>query len=191
MQLRHLPNVISCLRLLLIVPILWALISEHYSLAFYLFLVAGISDGLDGLLARLYGWTTRFGAFIDPVADKLLLMGSFITLGLMGHIPLALAILVIARDVWIIGGALSYQYWIGPLEFKPLFMSKLNTFFQLLLLITLLVNLGLFKLPPLFLQTLIVLVFITTSISFIQYTWEWSWRAIKNYKPPRTNKEII
>lgn len=184
MQLRYLPNFISCLRILLIIPVLWTLMIGYYAFTFYLFLIAGISDGLDGLLARLFGWTSHFGAFIDPVADKLLLISSIFALAWLGHLAYWLAILMIARDLWIIGGALSYQYWIGPLEFKPVLMSKLNTFFQIILILFILMKLsGIVHFPEKLLSIVTAAVFISTVISFIQYTVEWTKRAIRNYKP--------
>ena len=127
-QLRHLPNLITCMRFILIGPILWALLTKCYPLAFYLFLIAGLSDGLDGLLARFFDWTTPLGALLDPLADKLLLMGSFIVLAYLQQIPVWLTIMVIGRDIWIMGGALLYRYWVGPLDYKPVWISKLNTF---------------------------------------------------------------
>jgi cardiolipin synthase len=182
-QLRHLPNVITILRILLIAPVLIALLHQQYTLAFYLFLLAGVSDALDGLLARYFNCASRFGAFIDPLADKLLLIGSFFTLGWLGHIPLELVIVVIARDIWIMGGALAYLYFIGRLEFMPTLISKINTFLQLLLIIVLLLQLSFSTFPPLLIQTVFYTVFVTTIISFIQYTWQWANNAVKNYTP--------
>lgn len=183
MQLKHIPNVITCLRILIVIPVLWALCNEHYVLAFFLFVIAAASDALDGLLARLFGWTSQLGAFIDPIADKFLLMGSFIALTWLGHIPLWLTALVVARDIWIMSGALAYRCLIGPLEFKPLFISKSNTVFQLLLVTLLLLKLSFLVIPEWLLQIVIGLVFVTTVITFIQYTWVWGWRACRNYIP--------
>jgi len=182
MQLRHLPNIITCLRVLLVVPVLLALWYQHYAAAFYLFVIAGLSDAVDGLLARWFECTSRFGAFVDPLADKLLLMGSFITLGELGHIPMWLVVVVTLRDIWIMGGALAYLYFIGRLEFVPTLVSKGNTFFQLFLVTILLIDLSFIELPSFLIQSIYSLVFITSIISFIQYTWIWGMKAIKNHK---------
>ena len=176
-QLRHLPNLITCIRFILIGPILWALLTKCYPLAFYLFVIAGLSDGLDGLLARFFGWTTALGALLDPLADKLLLMGSFIVLAYLQQVPVWLTIMVIGRDIWIMGGALLYRYWVGPLDYKPVWISKLNTFFQLVLVTLLIIKLTFFDLPELLIPRVIEAVFVTTLLSFIQYTWMWIWQA--------------
>lgn len=176
-QLRHLPNLITCMRFILIGPILWALLTKCYPLAFYLFVIAGLSDGLDGLLARFFGWTTPLGALLDPLADKLLLMGSFIVLAYLQQIPLWLTVVVIGRDIWIMGGALLYRYWVGPLDYKPVWISKLNTFFQLVLVSLLVIRLAFFDIPAELIPRIIEAVFVTTLLSFIQYTWMWFWQA--------------
>lgn len=181
-QLRHLPNLITCMRFMLIGPILWALLTRCYSLAFYLFLIAGLSDGLDGLLARFFGWTTALGALLDPLADKLLLMGSFVVLAYLQQIPLGLTMLVIGRDIWIMGGALLYRYWVGPLDYKPIWISKLNTFFQLVLVTLLIIQLAFFNLPNYIIYCIIEAVFVTSVFSFIQYTWIWFRQAASYLK---------
>lgn len=191
MQLRHLPNIITVLRILLVAPILWILLHKHYEWALFLFVIAGISDAIDGLLARYFSCISRFGAFVDPLADKLLLMGSYLTLGWLGHIPFWLVAMVIGRDIWIMGGALSYLYFIGRLEFMPTLISKWNTFLQLLLIIVLLLQLSFNWFPALLIESIFVLVFITTLISFVQYTWQWTLKAMHNYKSPaKHSKEM-
>ena len=186
-QLRYLPNLITCIRFILIGPILWALLKKYYPLAFYLFLIAGLSDGLDGLLARFFGWTTHLGALLDPLADKLLLMGSFIVLAYLKQIPFLLTAFVIGRDIWIMGGALVYRYWVGPLDYKPVWISKLNTFLQLVLVTLLIVKLAFIALSDLLIQPVIDAVFVTTLLSFIQYTWIWAKQAIFYFKITRKN----
>jgi cardiolipin synthase (CMP-forming) len=176
-QLRHLPNLITCIRFILIGPILWSLLAKCYPLAFYLFVIAGLSDGLDGLLARFFAWTTPLGALLDPLADKLLLMSCFIVLAYLKQIPLWLTLMVIGRDIWIMGGALLYRYWVGPLDYKPVWISKLNTFFQLVLVSLLIIKLAFFKRHIELIPPIIEAVFVTTLLSFIQYTWMWFWQA--------------
>jgi cardiolipin synthase len=139
--------------------------------------IAGLSDGLDGLLARFFDWTTPLGALLDPLADKLLLMGSFVVLAYLQQIPLWLTIMVIGRDIWIMGGALLYRYWVGPLDYKPVWISKLNTFFQLVLVSLLIIKLAFFDISAELIARIIEAVFVTTLLSFVQYTWMWFWQA--------------
>jgi cardiolipin synthase (CMP-forming) len=139
---RHLPNVITVLRILLVLPMAWVLAAQNYLMGVVLMVVAGASDGLDGWLARRFAWTTRFGATADPLADKLLVGVLFVILTLQAHLPLWLVALVVTRDLLILGGALAYRGLFGPAEFKPTFVSKCNTAAQLLLLLTLLVGLS-------------------------------------------------
>ncbi len=187
-QLRHLPNVITCIRFILITPILCALLKNHYPLAFYLFLIAGLSDGLDGFLARFFGWTSYLGALLDPIADKLLLMGSFVVLAYLQQVPFWLAAFVVGRDICIMGGALAYRYWAGPLSCRPAWISKLNTFFQLVLVTLLIVKLAFFSLPEPVIPWLTTAVFLTTLLSFIRYAWVWAKQATHYVRIGCTNR---
>jgi len=92
---RQLPNVLTALRLVLVPPILILLVESRYGIALALVIVAGISDALDGWLARRFGWQSRIGGILDPLADKLLLVGTYVTLGLLGHLPAWLVVLVV------------------------------------------------------------------------------------------------
>lgn len=186
MKLQHLPNYITGLRFLLVIPILAALFDQRCELAFYLFLAAGVTDALDGLLARLYGWTSRFGAIADPLADKILLMSSFITLGWLHQIPLWLVIIVVMRDVWIVSGGLAYRFLIGRMDFRPSGISKINTFLQIILVGGLLIYLSFNVLPMLLLEGIMYAVLVTSVISMLHYTWVWSWKALKNAKFERS-----
>jgi cardiolipin synthase (CMP-forming) len=178
MSWKIIPNLLTTLRVILIVPILAALLMTQNQLAFYLFIIAGISDCLDGLLARRFQWTSRYGAIIDPLADKLLLMSSFITLGYLGHLPYWLVAVVIGRDIWIVCGAFAYHFMIDHPDFSPSHLSKYNTFFQLLLIGLLLFHLSNPNLlSPQVLQFFILIVFIMSILSFIDYTWIWGRRA--------------
>lgn len=179
---RHIPNILTTLRFLLVIPVIFALLNEHYLLALYLFIIAGITDGLDGLLARLYGWTSQFGAIADPLADKILLMSSFVVLAWLKQIPTWLVVLIVARDIWIVLGATGYRFLIGQPDFIPTGISKINTFLQIFLVMAVLVHLSLFQLPLWLLNSLIVSVALTSSISLLHYTWAWSLLALKNYR---------
>jgi cardiolipin synthase len=91
---RDIPNLITGLRILLVAPFLWLLLEEHYGAALLLFVIAGISDALDGFLAKYYGWTSELGGLLDPIADKLLLMGAILALGWLNELPGWLVMLV-------------------------------------------------------------------------------------------------
>jgi len=179
MKLRYIPNILTSLRFLLVIPVLISLLTQQYALALGLFLLAGLTDGLDGLLARLYGWTSHFGAVADPLADKLLLTTSFIALAYLGQIPIWLVVLVVVRDIWIMCGVLAYRYFIGELEFIPTGISKINTFLQILLVILVLVHLSFQTLPLIVLTGTMWLVALTSLISLLHYTWIGSWLAIQ------------
>lgn len=177
MTLRWLPNAISLLRIALIAPILWLMVEGRYDEAIILFFVAGFSDGLDGWLAKRFGWHTRLGAMLDPVADKLLVAGAFITLVYTGQVPFWLAAVVVLRDVIIVGGASIYNFLIGPIEGEPTRISKLNTALELLYVLFVLSRAA-FQWPPDITITILgAAVLVTVVVSGIDYVWSWTRRA--------------
>lgn len=177
MSLRWLPNAISLLRIALVGPILYLITDGQYRFALTLFVIAGFSDGLDGYLAKRFDWHTRAGALLDPIADKLLVAGTFIVLVYVGLIPLWLAVLVIVRDVVIVGGATAYNFLIQPVEGEPTRISKLNTALQLLLIVFVLSRAG-YGWPDQITITVIgASVVITVVISGVDYVWSWARRA--------------
>ena len=182
MKLNQLPNFISLLRILLVIPVVCTLVEEQYALALLLFLVAGVSDGVDGFLARQFGWQTRLGAILDPIGDKLLLVSVFIVLGWLGKLPVLLVMLVIARDIIIVSGATLYHFLIEEVPIKPVFISKINTAMQLLLVLVVIIRLAELPLSGFlsmaFVESLIVLVYATTISSGIVYVWQWGRRAV-------------
>lgn len=178
MILRHIPNFLTVARLLLITPFLIFLYNKEYTNAFYIFMFAGCTDGLDGFLARNFNWQSAFGSFVDPVSDKLLISSSFIALALIGKLPWWLVILVFLRDITISIGVLVWYYILHqPLNFIPSFLSKINTVLQLALVTLCLFELAFFQISPLLLQTLVVLTAITTASTYIDYVWTWSKKA--------------
>jgi len=177
LKARHLPNLITGLRILLVAPFLWALLEERYSTALLLFIIAGVSDALDGFLAKYFGWTSELGGLLDPIADKLLLMGAILALGWLNELPGWLVALVILRDLLIVGGAVSYHLLIERFEAAPLMISKLNTLVQLILVCAVIVHYGMIPLPNILLTGLIVLTALTTVWSGAAYIWQWSRRA--------------
>lgn len=133
MKLQHIPNAITVLRLLLVPPVVALILAGDQAAALVLFLVAGVSDGVDGFLARHFHWRSRMGALLDPLADKLLLLGTFVALTLEGLLPVWLLAAAVLRDALIMGGAASYRMLVGRVEAEPLIISKLNTLLQILL----------------------------------------------------------
>ncbi|MGI9325718.1 MAG: CDP-alcohol phosphatidyltransferase family protein [Pseudomonadales bacterium] len=136
-----LPNAISILRILLVFPTAWLLWQREYSWALLLMTVAGISDGLDGYLARRYNWFTQFGAIIDPLADKLLVVVMFVVFVLQDLFPLWLLAIIIGRDLIIVIGGVTYRVLFGPFEMAPSLLSKANTAAQIVLVVMTLVAL--------------------------------------------------
>lgn len=130
-MLRHLPNAICALRMALTVPVVLAIDRGEHAVALGCFAVAAISDGLDGYLAKRNGWTSELGRFLDPLADKLLLVSVFIACAWSGLVPTWLAAAAIARDLMIGGGALIYRLWFGPVNGHPIMLSKFNTALQI------------------------------------------------------------
>lgn len=177
MQARDIPNAITVARLLLVPPITLCLLDERYGLALSLFVVAGASDALDGFLAKRFGWTSRLGGLLDPIADKFLLVSCYLALTWLGLLPLWLTALVIGRDLVILAGAMLYHALIERLEAAPSVVSKLNTLSQLLLVMAVLFNYGAQTLPPGWLDALVYTVLATTVLSGADYVWTWGWRA--------------
>ena len=140
MTRKDIPNLITILRIVLVLPVIWALLSEKFAAALILFAVAGFSDALDGFLAKHYHWQSRLGSILDPVADKLLLMASFAALTWLGLLPVWLLWLVLGRDVVIVLGGLIYHYHLGQFDLTPLWSSKINTLLQILLVLAVILH---------------------------------------------------
>jgi cardiolipin synthase len=136
----NLPNLITLARLLCVPLAIWLILEARYGVAFWVFVAAGISDALDGYIAKRFDQRTPLGALLDPIADKALLAGVYITLGLADQLPHWLVILVVLRDLLIVGGYLLIQGTAAP---QPLFISKVNTLVQISLIGFVLARLGL------------------------------------------------
>jgi cardiolipin synthase len=175
--LRHLPNLISMVRVLLVVPVVWSLLNDRFNVAIWLFLIAGASDGLDGFLAKRYGWSSRLGGILDALADKFLLVSTFVCLWWLGLFPWWLVMAVLARDLIIVVGATIYNFRIETVQPEPSLASKLNTFLQIALAAVGVVQLGFGGVPAWLLQTLIWSVMLTILLSGIGYVREWGRRA--------------
>ena len=177
MSLNWLPNAISILRIALVVPILTLILEGSFVWALALFWLAGFSDGLDGYLAKRFNWHTRLGALLDPVADKLLVAGLFITLAYTGDIPVWLAATVILRDFVIVAGATAYNFLVRPVQGEPTRISKLNTALQLLFLLFVISRAGFGWPEEITITILGASVLTTVIISGVDYVWSWSRRA--------------
>ena len=168
------PNLITLGRILLVPIVVWAISTPGAMwIAFVLFVAAGVSDAVDGFLAKRFAMTTELGAYLDPLADKALIVSIYITLGINGDIPRWLVILVVSRDIMIVG-AFMLSWLIGsPLKVKPLVISKLNTAAQIVFACVVLGTLGFdYELPRLTLA-LMALVAVLTLLSVAAYVAEW------------------
>jgi len=177
MRAEYIPNIITVLRLILIPPIILTLLFAKYRYAFYFFLIAGLTDAIDGYLARKFHWISRFGSMIDPVADKLLMVLTFLTLSYIHVMPLWLLITVVLREIIIVAGGVTYHFLIGAYEFKPTLISKCNTFLQILLIILVMFHLAFALIPSFLLGLMMKLVFITSIVSLADYVIVWSIKA--------------
>ncbi len=127
------PNYITLLRLLLVPFVVWSLLTGQQMAAFIAFVVAGVSDGVDGYIARRFDMRSELGSYIDPIADKLLLVSVFIVLGYQEILPIWLVAIVVFRDALIVSGVMLASMMGRPVEMRPLFVSKANTAAQILL----------------------------------------------------------
>ena len=178
--LTALPNLITLARLLLVPLAVWLILQDRYGLAFWVCAAAGASDALDGFLARQLGVHTVLGRFLDPIADKVLLVSVYLTLGYRGQVEAWLVILVVSRDVLIIGGAILYQTVTQSLDMRPLFISKINTAAQIGLVVLVLAKLSL-DLADTYriVEALTYIVAASTVLSGAAYIVIWGWNLFK------------
>jgi cardiolipin synthase len=178
-NLRQLPNTISIFRVVLVFPIIYLLLNYQYQQTLVLFVIAGVSDGVDGFLAKHYGWQTWLGGVLDPLADKFLLISCFIALAWMGLLSWWLVALVMVRDVVIIAGATYYYFRVDRIDAQPTFLSKFNTVSQIGLVVVVILS-EIVSLPSWLVTTMIVFVALTTVSSGLDYAVAWSRRAQKH-----------
>ncbi|UZE95002.1 CDP-alcohol phosphatidyltransferase family protein [Alkalimarinus alittae] len=177
LEWRHLPNLLTFLRIILVIPFAACLYFEYFKQALILFFIAGLSDGVDGFLARQFHWKSRFGEIADPLADKLLLVTAYVMLTIAGHLPIWLTAVVFGRDIIIVSCALIYHYWIGAYEMKPSMISKLNTFVQIVYVLAIVVSLSGFDMPLSFLYYGVWAVAALAVLSCVQYAYVWGRKA--------------
>lgn len=175
MSLRLLPNVLTIFRMIVVGPLVYTLLTEQYVAAFYLAMAAGVSDLLDGFLARRFGWMTHWGGVLDPLADKLLLVTTTLTLAWLGHLPWWLVILIAARDVTIVFYGYYYHFRIARLATAtPTQFSKWNTLFQILLVVSVMLGLAFPSWSGPWTTWLVYLTAATTFASGLHYAVVWS-----------------
>ena len=173
----NLPNAISLARLFSAPLVVWLILSNEITAAFWLFLIAAVSDGVDGFIAKRLGTTTVLGGFLDPIADKVLLVGAYAALGSNGLLELWLVILVIFRDLLIVGGALLFRLLTRSLDMEPLMISKVNTVAQIVLAAVVLGDIGLDLGLAMIVDALVLVVAATTLASGAAYVVQWTRRA--------------
>jgi cardiolipin synthase len=167
------PNLITLARILLVPVLVWAIASDQIRIAFGLFLAAGVSDAVDGYLAKRFGMATALGAYLDPLADKAMLVSIYVALALIGEIPLWLVILVVSRDIMIVSAVILSWLVDKPVKLKPHPVSKLNTVAQIALALLVLASRGFdFGADPV-IAALMALVAVLTLLSVALYLAEW------------------
>ena len=177
MSWRWVPNAICILRMLLVLPLVMALLAGNYVGALALLVVAGVSDGLDGFLAKTFNWRTRLGGLLDPAADKLLLVSVFLALTYQGLVPFAVTAVVVGRDIVIVLGAVTYQLLIAPVQGEPAAISKLNTACQLAFVFFTMTHAAFAWPPQISLLLLGAAIVFTSLVSGLTYVLRWGSRA--------------
>jgi cardiolipin synthase (CMP-forming) len=175
-------NALTVLRVLLVPVLVYLLLEGSRRAALWVFFAAGVSDALDGFIARVFNQHTRFGATLDPIADKLLIVATVLTLTWLGLIPLWLTAIIVIRDLVILSGALSYRLLIGTFDMAPTLPGKLCTFAEIVLLVMVLVDIaGYLALGP-WLPAAYWIVALISLVSGLHYVWVWSRKAIQASK---------
>jgi cardiolipin synthase (CMP-forming) len=165
----NLPNLITLARLVCVPIAIWLIAEGHFAAAFWIFAAAGVSDAIDGYIAKNFDRRTPLGALLDPLADKALLTGVYLSLGISSVLPVWLVVLVVLRDSLILAGFFLLSATAAPNRFQPLFISKINTAVQIALIGFVLARLGLGIGGSLLTEILIVVCAVTTVWSGLSY----------------------
>ncbi len=181
LNISQLPNLITIARIALAPVLILLLKDEEYAASLAVFVLAGISDGLDGYIAKRFHLESRLGSILDPLADKTLLVSSYVMLMLLNHLPFWLMLTVVFRDLLIIGGYLIYTSMVGPVQMRPSWLSKFNTFMQISLVIVILTQQALKWMYPPLIDAFIYAVLLTTIISGLHYLY--IWMVVKEVEP--------
>jgi len=180
---KQIPNILTVIRILLIAPFATFVHTQQYTEALVIFFVAGLSDGVDGFLARQFNWKSRFGAIADPLADKLLLMTAYVMLAWTEQIPLWLALLILGRDFGILLGALVYHFCISHYDIQPSWLGKTCTVLQIVYVLAVMLTLAEIPMPDFVIQGGVWLVAAITMVSGVHYVGVWTskgWRELKS-----------
>lgn len=177
------PNAITLFRLVLVPATAWLLLESRYSAALWAFVTAAVSDLVDGALARRYRLQSALGAWLDPTADKLIMLTVTVLLAAAGLLPLWLAVAVVARDVVIASGAMAYRYLVGHVEMAPTRLSKLNTALEFAVLALVLASAAGLLERGRWLDVLFVVLATTVALSGAQYVWTWGRKAAARRSP--------
>lgn len=186
MNLSILPNLLTMARFVAVPPLVWMLLTGQYRWALVLAVAAGLSDLLDGWIARRYNWQSRFGGLADPLADKFMMLASYLTLAWLAELPWWLVWLILSRDLVIVIGGIVYHFRFERVTAEPTQLSRFNTFCQVLLLWFVLVHLAVLRLPSAALDGLVGLVAALCVMTLIQYVWIWTGRAVRISRARRT-----
>jgi cardiolipin synthase len=167
------PNLITLARILLVPVVVWAIATGRMQMAFLLFLAAAISDAVDGFLAKRFGMKTELGAYLDPLADKVLIVSIYVSLGITGVIPLWIVLLVVSRDFMIVGAIILSWLIDRPVAIRPHVVSKLNTGVQIVFACLVLASQGFnYDIEPV-LTLVMALVAVLTLLSVALYLDKW------------------
>lgn len=181
----YIPNLLTLARIGLVPWLLVLLQEQEFAWSLGVFIAAGVSDGLDGFIAKRFNAKTKLGAILDPLADKALLVSAYVMLSVMGVIPFWLMIAVVFRDVVIVGGYLVMVLFFGSVEMQPLKISKLNTFTQISYIVVVLAALAFAAELGLLLTWMNYFVLITSVLSGGAYVYIWSVKATERMENTR------
>lgn len=184
MNPRHLPNLLTGLRLVMAPVLPWLLVAGQPVAALWLALAAGLSDAVDGLLAKRFGWQSRLGSLIDPVADKLMLGCAFLGLWLVQALPAWLLGLVLVRDLVILAGALAWWKISGPYDGQPSWLGKATTVAQIGLVLLCLVDRAWLDVPLNWIIQVILVVALLSFLSGVDYVVRYGVKAWQHTRKP-------
>ena len=184
MTLRQLPNAITGLRLAMAPALFWLLWAGHYPAALWLAMAAGASDALDGLIAKRFGWQSRLGSLLDPIADKLLLGMAVLGLWFAQALPTWLVALVLARDLVIVAGAIAWWRLAGPYDGRPTWLGKATTVAQIVLVLACLLQLAGWDVPLQWRIEAVLAVALLTFASGLDYVIRYGVRAWRHPRKP-------
>ncbi len=172
----NIPNILTLSRIILTPVIVYAILSGEALMALVLMIAAGVTDMLDGAIARYFDQRTTVGAYLDPLADKLMLISMVVTLFMIGKVPLFLFLAVVFRDAIIVLGAIAYEMVTHSLKMEPSLISKATTFMQIVYVVSLLLQMA-YPLTELWIQTVVWITFTVTCVSGLHYMLVWTRKA--------------